>query len=121
VLTARCKDRLANAVLSLVRATHPELQADDPLPDWIRREIASLGAALRRLADTPQPWPAPLVEEVEAGARRAVANAPALPINRVPTLRAIVVTTARDLAGVVDRRHEEAAAAARDLRRNGLR
>jgi len=94
-------DLLANAVLSLVRATAAGLDDGASLPPWLQSQIGAIAAALRELARTPQPWPPQLLGDVAAVARRATDAAPAATVDRVPTISAILRATAADLAAVI--------------------
>ena len=94
-------DLLANAVLSLVRATVAVLEDGESLPARLRDPIDALAAALRELARTPQPWPPQLLGDVAAVARRATDDAPTVNVDRVPTVSAILRATAADLAAVI--------------------
>ncbi|MBV9918247.1 MAG: FUSC family protein [Solirubrobacterales bacterium] len=93
-------DLLANAVLSLMRATTAGLQAGEALPDWLKEQIGALAIALRRLADTAQPWPSALLNDVTAIARSIAEEGPSFHVDRVPTVSAILGATARDLLSV---------------------
>jgi uncharacterized membrane protein YgaE (UPF0421/DUF939 family) len=95
-------DLLANAVLSLVRAMVLGLENGQPLPPWLTERINTLMILLRKLAQTPQPWPAELVRDVSAAARRSVGGGPVAQVDRVPAVSAILRATGRDLAAVVD-------------------
>jgi uncharacterized membrane protein YgaE (UPF0421/DUF939 family) len=94
-------DLLANAVLSLVRGAGAAIEDRETIPPLITDQIAALALALRRLAETPQPWPAPLVSDIENGAREAIGHAPLTPVDRVPTISAILGATLRDLLAVI--------------------
>jgi uncharacterized membrane protein YgaE (UPF0421/DUF939 family) len=95
-------DLLANALLSMVRATIHGLEDQVPLPAWLKTEITALAVALRTLARTPQPWPSQLIGEVEATAQHAIDQAPFSQVDRVPTISSIMRATARDLIAVLD-------------------
>lgn len=95
-------DLLANAVLSLVRAATAGLEGGEPLPGQLKEQIGALAAALNDLARTPQPWPPELAHHVVGVARRAIGEAPASSVDRVPTVSAILRATARDLVAVTD-------------------
>lgn len=95
-------DLLANALLSLVRATIHGVDDEVPLPASLRDEIAALGGALRTLAKTPQPWPSQLIDDVGATAQHAIDDAPISRVDRVPTITSIMRAAARDLIAVLD-------------------
>lgn len=57
-------------MLGLVRAATAE---NDPLPEELDRQISGLSVALERLADTPQPWPTEVLEQVNAISAEAMA------------------------------------------------
>jgi uncharacterized membrane protein YgaE (UPF0421/DUF939 family) len=94
-------DLLANAVLGLVRAATAE---SEPLPEELDRQIAGLGAALGRLADTDQPWPTAIREQVNEISREAIAHSANMRAERGATTTAILGATGADLAELVEPR-----------------
>lgn len=95
-------DLLANAVLSLIRAATIQLDGLQALPTTLEDQIAALGLAIERLADTAQPWPAELVGEVHSVAAEAIAQGTAQRGDRGPVVAAILRSTATDLLRVMD-------------------
>ena len=95
-------DLLANAVLSLVRATVAGIEEREPLPSWLTDRIAAVANAVRELAQTPQPWPPELMRHVSAVAQATIGDIPAARVDRVPVVSAILRATAQDLAAVTD-------------------
>ena len=93
-------DLLANAVLSLVRATVADER--EPLPSWLTARIAAVADAVRELAQTPQPSPPELMRHVSAVAQSTIGDTPPSRVDRVPVVSAILRATARDLAAVTD-------------------
>ena len=90
-------DLLANAVLSLLRAAVGALEEGEAVPPSLCRAVEGLAIALGRLAATPAPWPAAVLEEV-AGQTRSALEAVAPQIApRVPILAALVRATGRDV------------------------
>ncbi len=94
-------DLLANAVLGLVRAGTAE---SEPLPEELDRQIAGLGTAIGRLADTAQPWPPAIRDEVNEISREAIAYAANVQVERGATTTAILGATGADLAQLLELR-----------------
>jgi uncharacterized membrane protein YgaE (UPF0421/DUF939 family) len=94
-------DLLANAALGLVRAATAE---SDPLPEELDRQISGLSIALGRLADTPQPWPPEVLEEVNAISADAMAYSAKLHGERGAITTAILGATGADLAELLEPR-----------------
>jgi uncharacterized membrane protein YgaE (UPF0421/DUF939 family) len=94
-------DLLANAVLSLVRATTGALDDSEPVPAPLQQQIVRLAIILRRLAATPQPWPEPLLEEVDKIASAAIEHVQAQRVSRTPVIGSILRSTARDLRELI--------------------
>jgi uncharacterized membrane protein YgaE (UPF0421/DUF939 family) len=90
-------DLLANTVLSLMRAATGALDDGESLPPSLRGEIAALATAIGSLAGTPQPWPRELVREIGEIANRAIEQAAAQRVDRVPVIMSLVRAGARDL------------------------
>jgi uncharacterized membrane protein YgaE (UPF0421/DUF939 family) len=95
-------DLLANAVLSLVRATTLMSAAGELVPVELREQVARLAGALRRLAEARQPWDRPLVSEIVATARDAAEHPAGRPAGRGDVVAAILRATAADLIRVID-------------------
>jgi uncharacterized membrane protein YgaE (UPF0421/DUF939 family) len=95
-------DLLANAVLSLVRATTVMSAAGEPVPVELREQVVRLAGALRRLAEARQPWDRPLVSEIVATARDAAEHPAGRPAGRGDVVAAILRATAADLIRVID-------------------
>jgi uncharacterized membrane protein YgaE (UPF0421/DUF939 family) len=94
-------DALADAVLGMARASLRlgEAPGSSPLP--LGDELDAIGAALRRLASTGQPWPRVVLDDVRATAERIVARATSEPVDLAAVVGALLHTTALDLAAVV--------------------
>ncbi len=90
-------DLLANATLSLVRAVTGAIDDGESLPGALREQIASFARVLRALADTPQPWPEPVVRQAAQTANDAIAHATAEHVDRTPVVASILRAGARDL------------------------
>jgi hypothetical protein len=86
-------DLLANAVLSLIRATITADARGEHVSEPLARDIATLGAALDRLAEARRPWPAPTVDDLRAIGTRGV--------DASPVVAAIMRAVAHDLDAVV--------------------
>lgn len=95
-------DLLANAVLSLVRGTVGALEDREPVPAWLKHQIATVAGGLRELAQTRQPWPPQVIADVAGIAHRAIEEIPISHVDRVPMVSALLRATARDLAAVID-------------------
>jgi uncharacterized membrane protein YgaE (UPF0421/DUF939 family) len=94
-------DLLANAILSLVRATSGALDEMEPLPPDLTVELVAFAAALRRLADAPQPWPPAIIAEVDAVAAAAITHVQELKVDRAPVIRSIIRSGARDVQKLI--------------------
>jgi uncharacterized membrane protein YgaE (UPF0421/DUF939 family) len=104
-------DLLANAVLSLLRAATGEME-DERAPDAdLQERLADFAECLRRLADTPQPWPPALTADVDRLARRAIEAAAARPIDRTAAVAQVLRAAARDLRAVIASDRPSSAAA----------
>jgi uncharacterized membrane protein YgaE (UPF0421/DUF939 family) len=90
---------LADAALGLVRAASTALEDDQPLPASLERHITALATAISRLASTPHPWPAGLLDVVEEITRRAIAEGSDR-ADWPPVVASTLRTTARDLREV---------------------
>jgi uncharacterized membrane protein YgaE (UPF0421/DUF939 family) len=99
--TARL-DLLANAILSLVRAATTAEERGEAITAPLNDAITALADAIKRLAEAPRPWPAPVVEGVRAQARLAVSDADASGHEASPVVTVIVRAVARDLENVLD-------------------
>jgi uncharacterized membrane protein YgaE (UPF0421/DUF939 family) len=89
-------DLLANAVLSLVRAT---ASRDIPMPTPLERDITALGESIAVLAEAPRPWAGGTLEGVRRQARRA-RDAAGRVLAETPVVAAIVRAIATDLEAV---------------------
>jgi uncharacterized membrane protein YgaE (UPF0421/DUF939 family) len=94
-------DGLAEAVLGTARAAIRPFEGSGTLPMTLCQELAAIGMALRRLADSGQPWPKVVVDDVRAIAGRIVARAIAQPVDRAAVVGSLLHTSALDLASVV--------------------
>jgi uncharacterized membrane protein YgaE (UPF0421/DUF939 family) len=94
-------DLLANAVLSLVRATTGALDEFEPVPEELAAQIVALADAVALLATTPQPWPEELLAQVSAVATDAVQHVTAQRVSRTPVIGSILRSTARDLRELI--------------------
>jgi uncharacterized membrane protein YgaE (UPF0421/DUF939 family) len=94
-------DLLANAVLSLVRATTRALDDAEPVPPALAEQLVAVGDAVQRLAGTRQPWPASLLADVDAVAGAAIEHVQAQRVSRVPVIGSILRSTARDLRELI--------------------
>jgi uncharacterized membrane protein YgaE (UPF0421/DUF939 family) len=93
-------DLLANAVLSLVRASVAAVDAPDRLSAHLAHQLGQLHTLLEGLADAEErPWPVELVNEVEDLARSILEDTAAG--REFPVVTSILETTARDLLRVV--------------------
>ncbi len=93
-------DALAETVLGTTRAALRPLSGSEPLPAMLRGELASIGAAMRRLASTRQPWPQTALDEVRAVGARIVALATSEPVDRAAVAGSLLHTSALDLIAV---------------------
>ncbi len=91
-------DLLANTVLGLVRAATAEA---DPLPQTLQHHLEELTRGLARLAESEQPWPTEVREDVEAIARRASDYARQASGEGAATTSAILGAAATDLLRVL--------------------
>lgn len=92
-------DLLANAVLSLIRAaTRARLSHASA---ELRDEIASLGAAIGRLAEAQRPWSAATLDEARSAAQGAVERTRGLQGDRVVVVASILAAAAVDLERVI--------------------
>lgn len=91
-------DLLANAVLSLVRAT---ASRDRALPSPLHGDIAALAGALAALAEARRPWSPAALEEARQTAREVGQAVARLDVNANPVLAAILRAIATDLEDVV--------------------
>ncbi len=94
-------DLLANAALSLVRATITAGDRGEHVGSALGACIATLAAALTRLAESGRPWPPALIAETGAQARDVAEEAGRRGIEESPVVAAIVQALAADLAQVV--------------------
>jgi uncharacterized membrane protein YgaE (UPF0421/DUF939 family) len=94
-------DGLAEAVLGTARAAIRPFEGSGALPMTLGQELAAIGMALRRLAETGQPWPRTVVDDVRAIAGRIIARATATPVDRAAVVGSLLHTSALDLVGVV--------------------
>jgi uncharacterized membrane protein YgaE (UPF0421/DUF939 family) len=90
-------DLLANAILSLVRAVAGAFDDKESLPAGLQAQIGSFARALTNLADTPQPWPEPVVRDAVATANAAIGHAAAQNVDRSPVIASILRAGGRDL------------------------
>jgi uncharacterized membrane protein YgaE (UPF0421/DUF939 family) len=94
-------DLLANAVLSLVRATTGALDEMEPLGPELRRQLLAVAAAVRELAAAEQPWPPELLESVGNVASDAIDHVQARAVDRTPVIESILRSAARDLQTLI--------------------
>lgn len=94
-------DLLANAVLSLLRATTTTEKRGEHLSDPLERAIVQLSLAIGQLAGAPRPWTPELVGEVLTRARGAAEDAAIGGTEDSPVVTAIVQAVAADLEDVV--------------------
>ena len=94
-------DLLANAVLSLVRASAAALEDRERLPSTLCEEISALGPAFAQLANTQQPWPPRLVAEVGDIASHAIEHATTPKADRAPAIASLLRATRHDLVNLV--------------------
>jgi hypothetical protein len=94
-------DLLANAVLGLVRAASTDLYGAQPVSAASQQQIAALGRAIESLANTSQPWPSGLREEVAALATSTIEHPPSPPAERGGVVASILRAAANDLARVI--------------------
>ena len=94
-------DLLANAVLSLVRATTGALDEMEPIPEPLQAQIVALGAAVTQLAHAEQPWSGELLEGVSAVAAGAIDHVQAQRVDRGPVIGSILRSAARDVQQLI--------------------
>jgi uncharacterized membrane protein YgaE (UPF0421/DUF939 family) len=94
-------DALVEAVLGTARAATTRLQEMGPSTMTGRDELAAMGAALRRLATTEQPWPKRTLDDVRAITGRIVARAVAEPTDGAAAVGWLLQTSALDLTAVL--------------------
>lgn len=116
-------DTLAEAVLGTARAAIWSIEGSAPLPETIRDELVTIGAGLRQLAITKQPWPRATLDGVRAIAGRVVERARSEPVDPAAVVASLLRTSALDLAAVVgdDQRNAGVDEAHRSLVRSGRR
>jgi uncharacterized membrane protein YgaE (UPF0421/DUF939 family) len=90
-------DLLANSMLSLVRAVTGAIDDRESLPARLHDQVASFAGVVRALADTPQPWPEPVVRAAAQTANDAIEHAMAQRVDRSPVIASILRAGARDL------------------------
>jgi uncharacterized membrane protein YgaE (UPF0421/DUF939 family) len=90
-------DLLANSMLSLVQTVTGALDERESLPARMQDQIASFARVVRLLAETPQPWPEPVVRDAVQTATDAIEQATAQRVDRTPVVASILRTGARDL------------------------
>jgi uncharacterized membrane protein YgaE (UPF0421/DUF939 family) len=93
-------DALVEDVLGTARAATRRPQGSGALPTTLRDELAVIGAALRQLATTDQPWPKATLDAARALAGRA-AGATSEPIDGAAVVGWLVHTSALDLTAVL--------------------
>jgi uncharacterized membrane protein YgaE (UPF0421/DUF939 family) len=98
--TARL-DLLANAVLSLIRASVTAEEREGRVSDALAHDIGALSASLGRLAGSSRPWRAALLTEIRAQALRIGEDA-ANRANEDPVVATIVRAVATDLEAVLE-------------------
>lgn len=98
--TARL-DLLANAVLSLIRASITAEERGGRVSDALAGDIGALASALGHLAGSPRPWRAALLAEIRTQARRIGEDA-ATRGNEDPVVAAIIRAVATDLEAVLE-------------------
>jgi uncharacterized membrane protein YgaE (UPF0421/DUF939 family) len=92
---------LSNAVLGLVRAAATDVHGSEAISADVQRGVASLGEAVARLGDTPQPWPQQLRREVSELANKTLPE----PVGgRDVVATAVLRAAARDLAHLTETR-----------------
>jgi uncharacterized membrane protein YgaE (UPF0421/DUF939 family) len=94
-------DLLANAALSLLRVATDALADGEPIAPELRSAVAGLAASLDQLARAPQPWSAPLREQLAAAVTAACAAVGPAGAPRAPVLASAVRETGRDLLAVL--------------------
>lgn len=94
-------DALVESVLGTARAATREFEGSGPLPMAIRDELAVIGAGLRQLATTEQPWPKLTLDVVRAITRRIAARPRMEPADRAAVVGSLLHTSALDLAAAV--------------------
>jgi uncharacterized membrane protein YgaE (UPF0421/DUF939 family) len=90
-------DLLANAMLSLVRAVTGAIDNRESLPARMQDQIASFAGVVRLLAETPQPWPEPVVRDAMQTATDAIEQATAQRVDPTPVVASILRAGALDL------------------------
>ena len=98
--TARL-DLLANAVLSLLRATTSAERRGQQLHAALEPELGTLASVTAHLASTPPPWPPEFVAASVAEVRRAGEEAAAHGIAHDPVVATILRAVATDLKDVI--------------------
>jgi hypothetical protein len=91
-------DALAEGVLATARTAIRPYEGSGPLPITLRDDLVAIGAALRRLANTEQPWPKGALEDVRATAERIATSET---IDRDAVIGSLLQTSALDLGAAV--------------------
>jgi hypothetical protein len=94
-------DVLAEAVLGTARAAIRPIEGSPLLPKTLRDELATIGAGLRQLAATKQPWPTATLDDVRATAGRIVARATSDRVDRAAVVNSLLHLSALDLAAIL--------------------
>jgi len=97
-------DLLANAALSLFRASVGALESGEAIPAELCAGMDALAAALGTLARTPQPWPPELLAGVTEDVRAAIESLAPQTMSRTPVIAALVRSTGRDLLRILPER-----------------
>jgi uncharacterized membrane protein YgaE (UPF0421/DUF939 family) len=92
-------DLLANAILSLIRATAAAADGPENLSAHLDHQLSQLCGVLDAMADAGRPWPVELVNDIEALARSILEDTAVT--REFPVVISILETTARDLLRVV--------------------
>jgi uncharacterized membrane protein YgaE (UPF0421/DUF939 family) len=98
-------DTLAEAVLGCTRAAVRPMERSGPLPATLRDELASIGGAMRKLAQSPRPWPQTAVQDVRTSAGRIVSRARSEPVERAAVVGPLLHLSALDLIRVAGDDH----------------
>jgi len=93
-------DALAEAVLGTARAAIRPLEGSSPLPKPLRDDLAAIGAELRGLAISEQPWSNVALDAARAIAHPTPARAASEQVDRAAVVDSLLQTSARGLVSI---------------------
>lgn len=93
-------DALADVVLAMARSASRAHETSESFSPMLCDEMAALGDGIRELAVTRQPWPEPVLNNIQTATERILARATSEPVDYGVVVAALLRTAAVDLSAI---------------------